>query len=105
MTFHADSNRSGNLLHIETDGAIINIRVGLTDAYGQQVTSVEILPDRYLEPGGFWDLDGYTNNRLIQRHNCAICGRVLSVGQDGTLSHAVAPSAGQLPDGHAPQIA
>lgn len=33
------------LLHIETEGAIVNIRVGLSDNQGQAVTSIEILPD------------------------------------------------------------
>jgi hypothetical protein len=45
ITFYAKGNRSGNLLHIETDGCIVNIRVGLTDAEGHQVTSVMIIPD------------------------------------------------------------
>lgn len=49
------------LLHIETDGCIINIRVGLTNAEGRSVTSVEILSDED------WVLDGKCNTRLIQK--------------------------------------
>lgn len=45
ISFYADTNRSGNLLHIETDGCIVNIQVGLHDADGRQVTSVRIIPD------------------------------------------------------------
>lgn len=53
-----------NLLHIETEGGIVNIRVGLTDRQGRKVTSVEILPDRLV--GDTWTLDGHFNNRLIE---------------------------------------
>lgn len=66
VSFYAGRNRSGNLLHVETDGCIVNIRVGLHDADGRQVTSVEILADNYAEEGGRWALDGYVNNRVIQ---------------------------------------
>lgn len=38
-------NRTGNLLHIETEGAIVNIRVGLQNTEGHEVTSISILPD------------------------------------------------------------
>ena len=44
--FHK-TNRSGNLLHIETEGAIVNIRVGLHNTEGDEVTSIAILPDSY----------------------------------------------------------
>lgn len=58
-------NRSGNLLHVETDLGIVNIRVGLHDANGRRVTSVEIIPD--VEAGGSTvELDGYSNNRLTE---------------------------------------
>ena len=63
ITFYAGQNRSGNLLHIETDGCIVNIRVGLTDADGRQVTSVRVSPDNYAERGGRWVQDG---SRIVQ---------------------------------------
>lgn len=44
------------LLHIEAEGCIVNIRVGLTDADGRPVTSVEVLADQY--SGDRWSLDG-----------------------------------------------
>lgn len=59
----AKRNRSGNLLHIETDGCIVNIQVGLHDVDGRQVTSVRILPDNYAERGGRWVQDG---SRIVQ---------------------------------------
>lgn len=62
-TFYADRNRSGNLLHIETDGCIVNIQVGLRDADGRRVTSVRVSPDNYAEPGGKWVVDG---SRVVQ---------------------------------------
>lgn len=52
------------LLHIETEGAVVNIQVGLTDNQGRRVTSVEILPDRYV--GEEWHLDGQINTRVIE---------------------------------------
>lgn len=64
-------NRSGNLLHIEAEGCIVNIRVGLTDRDGNEVTSVEILPDDESRGGdGYgrvWHLDGTANNRVIRQ--------------------------------------
>jgi len=56
-----NSNKSDNLLHIETEGGIVNIRVGLSNAEGKKVTSVEILPDSE------YKLDGYINNRIIEK--------------------------------------
>jgi hypothetical protein len=57
-------NRSGNLLHIETEGAIVNIRVGLEDTEGREVTSIEILPDETTDEK--WEVDGHINNRVIK---------------------------------------
>jgi len=50
------------LLHIETEGCIVNIRLGLHNIQGEEVTSVEILPD---ETDG-WRFNGTLNNRLIK---------------------------------------
>lgn len=36
---------SENLLHIETEGCVVNIHVGLTDAQGRRVTAISISPD------------------------------------------------------------
>lgn len=56
ISFYADRNRSGNLLHIETDGCIVNIRVGLRDMAGRPVTRVDVSPeDETRSP----DMDGY----------------------------------------------
>ena len=60
-----NTNRSGNMLHIETEGCIVNIRVGLHDTEGREVTSVSIKRDEYCNEE--WDLDGTINNRLIKR--------------------------------------
>ena len=59
----SERNRSGNLLHIEVPGAIVNIQIGLHDIAGRQVTSVRVNPDHYAEPGGQWVVDG---SRVIQ---------------------------------------
>jgi hypothetical protein len=63
ITFHAKTNRSGNLLHIETDGCIVNIRVGLHDVDGRQVTNVQVIPDDYADRGSKWVRDG---SRIVQ---------------------------------------
>jgi hypothetical protein len=63
ISFYARGNRSGNLLHIETDGCIVNIQVGLHDTDGRQVTSVRVSPDNYAERGGRWVQDG---SRVVQ---------------------------------------
>jgi len=48
------------LLHIETEGGIINVSIGLTDLEGRPVTSVEVIAD------DGWTRDGFCNTRLIQ---------------------------------------
>jgi hypothetical protein len=67
MSFYAKGNRSGNLLHIETDGCIVNIQVGLHDVDGRQVTSVRISPDDESRGGDgqgrIWVQDG---SRIVQ---------------------------------------
>lgn len=72
LTFYAKSNRSGNLMHIETDGCIVNIRVGLTDREGRQVTNVEIIPDDESRGGDgqgrIWHVDGMIGTRVIRQH-------------------------------------
>ncbi len=69
MTFHAGRNRSDNLLHIETDGCIVNIQVGFTDNGGRQVTRVDVLPDDDTRGGDgsgrYWYRDGA---RVIRLH-------------------------------------
>lgn len=60
MTFHAATNRSDNQLHIETDGCVVNLRVGLTDIEGRPITRVDVLPDSEYRGGdgvgNFWDV-------------------------------------------------
>ncbi len=55
-------NRSDNLLHIETEGCIVNIRIDLHNADSCPVTSIEILPDK--DEG--WVTTGDINNRVYQ---------------------------------------
>lgn len=56
-------------LHIETDGCIVNIDVGLTDAEGRQVTRVSVLPEDESRGGDadgrIWRQDG---PRVIRLH-------------------------------------
>lgn len=61
---HTASARD-KLLHVEAEGCIVNIHVGLQDSEGRAVTAVEIIPDEY--SGEEWDLDGARNSRVIKR--------------------------------------
>ena len=60
-----NNNRSNNVLHIETEGCIVNIQVGLTNIKQQKITSIEILPDKYRD--NKWILDGTVHNRVIKQ--------------------------------------
>lgn len=60
------TNRSGSLLHIETEGCVVNIRVNLHNTAGKEVTSVEIIPDGKDQNGGNWVLIGDHNNRIVR---------------------------------------
>jgi len=69
-------NRSGNLLHIEIPGAVVNIRVNLHDREGREVNHIEIIPDSASRGGDgqgrVWDVDSNedgTVTRLIRRHD------------------------------------
>lgn len=46
--------------HLERNGCIINIRVGLHNTESKEVTSIEIVPDVG------WKLEGSYNNRVIK---------------------------------------
>lgn len=35
------------ILHIETEGCIVNITINLSNDKGESVTHIEVLPDRY----------------------------------------------------------
>lgn len=63
VAFHG-SIMGVRLLHVETDGCIVNIRTGLRDDKDRRVTSIEVLPDQYV--GEEWHLDGYANSRVIE---------------------------------------
>jgi delta 1-pyrroline-5-carboxylate dehydrogenase len=46
------------VLHIEADGAIINVTVGLYNDAGQRVTMIEVIPDDPRRVGGpIWTMD------------------------------------------------
>ena len=60
-TIHHFNTARDKLLHIEAEGCIVNIRVGLHNRAGQRGTSVEILADN-----DGYQLDGTVNNRVIK---------------------------------------
>lgn len=70
VEFH-DDGHGPRLLHIEAEGCVINIRVGLTDASGALVTRVDVSPDdesRGGDGGGYmWHaVDGPISGRIVR---------------------------------------
>jgi hypothetical protein len=60
-----EKNRSGNLLHIEVPGAIVNIRIGLHTNEGNEVTSIQVIADQYA--GDYWRIaDGAAHTRVVK---------------------------------------
>lgn len=53
------------ILHVEADGCIVNVQVGLRDREGRRVTRIDVIPDGYI--GEEWDADGPTAVRVIER--------------------------------------
>ena len=54
------------LLHVETPNGIVNIQVGLTDARGRSVDSVQIIPDNYADENAVRVYPGRHNTRLVR---------------------------------------
>ena len=51
---HARVPRGYDGLHCEVDGCIVNIYTGLHDTEGREVTTIQVICDRYAgEPGWF----------------------------------------------------
>jgi hypothetical protein len=69
VNFYARNRRPGDNLHIETDGCVINVFVGLHDSEGRQVTRVDVSPDDETrggdDEGRIWRQDG---PRVIRLH-------------------------------------
>ena len=53
-------------IHCEVEGAIINIREGLHDAFGRKVTSIEMLPDEYAGEPKWQTIPQVGNVRVVQ---------------------------------------
>ncbi len=64
------NNRSHNLLHIESEGALINLRVNLENYLGQEVTNIQVHVDTQegwkLEEATTWANGGGVGIRLIK---------------------------------------
>ncbi|HEY1972692.1 MAG TPA: hypothetical protein VGH89_32420 [Pseudonocardia sp.] len=46
------------LLHIETEGCVVNVTIGLHDLSGGRFTSVEVIPSEPDDEGAVWALSG-----------------------------------------------
>jgi hypothetical protein len=56
-TIVLSSRSRDNILHVEAEGCIVNIHIGLRDDSGHPVTRVDVLCDQYAgEPR--WSVDG-----------------------------------------------
>jgi len=65
----SELNRSGDVLHIEVPGAIVNIYVNLHDRHGRMVTAVHVLPmdeSRSPEPDGHYWRKSADGTRVIR---------------------------------------
>jgi len=59
--------RREGYIHCEVQGAIVNIREGLSDRKGRNVTSVEILPDDHYAGEPIWKtIPKIYNVRIVQ---------------------------------------
>lgn len=66
IVFTSSRGRKNTLLHVETDGCIVNIKIGLSKDDGRKCTVIEVLPDQY--KGEEWDLEaGSTFTRIVER--------------------------------------
>lgn len=78
------------LLHIEADGVLINVRVGLTDNEGHHVTNVSISPDDRSRGGDgegyYWYQDGARIIRLNPGEEPPVPGGRFKVGETVTFS-------------------
>lgn len=59
--FTSKRNSEKNLLHVETEGCLVNIRVGLTDDNGREVTNISIRPDRFAGERAWYVVDEQGN--------------------------------------------
>jgi hypothetical protein len=63
----------GKLLHVEAPGCTVNIRVGLHDADGRDVTSVEVLADGERFAGASWSVEvDPAEDRTFPTHNVTL---------------------------------
>jgi hypothetical protein len=66
IVFTTTNRNKDKTLHIETDGCIVNIRIGLNKDDGRKCTVIEVLPDDY--KGEEWDLEvGSKFTRIVKR--------------------------------------
>jgi len=55
-------------VHVETEGAIVNIYEGLTDRRGRKVNTIEIIPDESADEPR-WRVYGSHYSRVVQLKN------------------------------------
>lgn len=46
------------LLHLETEGCVVNVTIGVHDQAGHRITSIEVVPAEPDDDGAVWQLRG-----------------------------------------------
>jgi hypothetical protein len=87
IDFYRKGNRSGGKLRIQTEGAVIDVNVNLTDAQGRRVLRVDVEPSGALRGG-----DGAGNFYGFTGHD------------DPGVTRVVRYRSAELPDGTAPEV-
>jgi hypothetical protein len=67
-TIHHTARAADKTLHVEAEGVLVNIQVGLSDDEGRRVTRVDISPDDATR-GGRWYQDGARIVELLPGEN------------------------------------
>ena len=60
-----DNNRNGDILHIETEGCVVNIHINLYDSNGKRTTRIDIIPDNCASDK--WTMEEGSRGNLIKK--------------------------------------
>lgn len=71
------------LLHVEAEGCIVNIRVGMHDPEGREVTVVEVIPNDYPTRNDTWGAILPMADTRDAKPGVGTCVRVVKCGDRG----------------------
>jgi hypothetical protein len=55
---HHDEPEVHKLLHVETEGCVVNITIGVHDVHGRRFTAVEVVSEEPDADGAVWEVQG-----------------------------------------------